>query len=62
MRGQTPDTGDAMGDANVEGLWQWARGWRLALEVGIGHEREFIRFWSRLAAKPEGRSSSARSR
>jgi len=38
------------------------RGWRLALEVGIGHEREFIRFWSRLAAKPEGRSSSARSR
>jgi DNA-binding PadR family transcriptional regulator len=25
------------------------RGWRLALEVGIDHEREFIRFWSRLA-------------
>lgn len=25
-------------------------GWRLALESGIGHEREFIRFWSRLAA------------
>ena len=21
-------------------------GWRLALELGIGHEREFIRFWS----------------
>jgi PadR family transcriptional regulator AphA len=26
------------------------RGMRLALEAGIGHEREFIRFWSRLAA------------
>jgi len=24
-------------------------GWRLALESGIGHEREFVRFWSRLA-------------
>jgi PadR family transcriptional regulator AphA len=37
------------------------RGWRLALEVGIGHEREFIRFWSRLAGRPQGRGSSARS-
>jgi PadR family transcriptional regulator AphA len=26
-------------------------GWRLALDVGIGHEREFIRFWSRLAPR-----------
>jgi PadR family transcriptional regulator, regulatory protein AphA len=26
-------------------------GWRLALEHGIGHEREFIRFWSTLAAR-----------
>jgi hypothetical protein len=25
-------------------------GMRLALELGIEHEREFIRFWSRLAA------------
>jgi PadR family transcriptional regulator, regulatory protein AphA len=25
-------------------------GWRLALEAGIGHEREFIRFWSRLGS------------
>jgi DNA-binding PadR family transcriptional regulator len=25
-------------------------GWRLALQLGIGHEREFIRFWSALAA------------
>jgi len=25
-------------------------GWRLALELGIGHEREFVRFWSELAA------------
>ncbi|MFI4985588.1 MAG: PadR family transcriptional regulator [Solirubrobacterales bacterium] len=23
-------------------------GWRLALEAGIGHEREFIRFWSHI--------------
>jgi PadR family transcriptional regulator AphA len=23
-------------------------GWRLALEAGIGHEREFIRFWTRV--------------
>src|ERR1700730_3705762 len=26
------------------------RGWRLALEAGIGHEREFIRFWSSLGS------------
>ncbi len=26
-------------------------GWRLALEAGIGHEREFIRFWSGLLAE-----------
>ena len=25
-------------------------GQRLALEAGIGHEREFVRFWRRLAA------------
>ena len=25
---------------------------RLALEAGIGHEREYVRFWSRLAKKP----------
>jgi DNA-binding PadR family transcriptional regulator len=31
------------------GLDQAPEGWRLALELGIGHEREFIRFWSRLA-------------
>jgi PadR family transcriptional regulator AphA len=30
----------------AEGL---PRGQRLALDCGIGHEREFIRFWSRLA-------------
>jgi len=28
---------------------QAPEGWRLALEAGIGHEREFIRFWSRLS-------------
>jgi PadR family transcriptional regulator AphA len=27
------------------------RGQRLALECGIGHEREFIRFWTRLLAE-----------
>lgn len=27
-------------------------GWRLALEAGIGHEREFIRFWERLIERP----------
>jgi hypothetical protein len=25
-----------------------ARGWLLALEAGIGHERESIRFWTRI--------------
>jgi PadR family transcriptional regulator, regulatory protein AphA len=28
-------------------------GWRLALELGIGHEREFIRFWSSLLGSAE---------
>jgi PadR family transcriptional regulator AphA len=27
------------------------RGWRLALEVGIDHERAFIEFWSRFAGE-----------
>jgi PadR family transcriptional regulator AphA len=30
------------------------RGMRLALELGIGHEREFIRFWSLLAEREGG--------
>jgi PadR family transcriptional regulator, regulatory protein AphA len=38
------------------------RGWRLALEVGIGHEREFVRFWSKLAGKPARRRAGARAR
>jgi PadR family transcriptional regulator, regulatory protein AphA len=29
-------------------------GWRLALEVGIDHERAFIRFWSRMAGQAPG--------
>jgi DNA-binding PadR family transcriptional regulator len=29
-------------------------GMRLALESGIGHEREFIRFWRRVARPPAG--------
>ncbi len=31
------------------------RGPRTAIECGIGHEREFIRFWSRLAKDAPGR-------
>jgi PadR family transcriptional regulator, regulatory protein AphA len=27
-------------------------GWKLALECGIGHEREFIRFWGSLIEQP----------
>jgi DNA-binding PadR family transcriptional regulator len=38
------------------------RGWRLALEAGIGHEREFVRFWSQLAGQPERRRASVRAR
>ncbi len=33
----------------LAGLQDAPQGWRLALELGIGHEREFIRFWSGLA-------------
>ena len=29
------------------------RGMRLALEAGIGHEREFVRFWSELDGRPQ---------
>lgn len=32
----------------LEDLDDAPRGWRLALECGIGHEREFVRFWSEL--------------
>jgi len=28
-------------------------GWALALELGIGHEREFLRFWSRFLEEDE---------
>jgi PadR family transcriptional regulator AphA len=35
-----------------EGIEALPQGQRLALECGIGHEREFIRFWSRVA-KPD---------
>ena len=40
--------------AVYEGLREQLRdapeGWQLALESGIGHEREFIRFWTELSA------------
>jgi PadR family transcriptional regulator, regulatory protein AphA len=32
----------------LTGLDEAPEGWRLALRLGIGHEREFIRFWSSL--------------
>ncbi|HWX97400.1 MAG TPA: PadR family transcriptional regulator [Solirubrobacteraceae bacterium] len=35
----------------MDGMTDGPEGWRLALEVGIGHEREFIRFWSELATR-----------
>ncbi len=35
-----------------------SEGVRLSLESGIGHEREYVRFWSRLRKSP-GRSRSA---
>ncbi len=35
---------------------QAPRGPLLALEAGIAHEREWVRFWSRLAGEPEGPS------
>jgi DNA-binding PadR family transcriptional regulator len=36
-------------EALLAGLEDAPEGWRLALQLGIGHEREFIRFWSSLA-------------
>jgi DNA-binding PadR family transcriptional regulator len=41
---------------------QMPEGMRLALEAGIGHEREFVRFWSRLARSSARRGSAARAR
>lgn len=35
-------------------LEQAPEGWRLALDLGIRHEREFVRFWSRLASDRDG--------
>ena len=34
-------------------------GWRLALDSGIGHERESVRFWSRLAADTDDTANTA---
>lgn len=36
-----------------------ARGQVLALECGIGHEREFIRFWSRVLEEEAGSAGAA---
>ncbi len=35
-------------------------GMRLALEAGIGHEREYVRFWTRVAAEHELSSADVR--
>jgi hypothetical protein len=35
-------------EALLANLADAPRGWRLTLECGIGHEREFIRFWSQM--------------
>jgi len=35
----------------LSGLEDAPAGWRLALQLGIGHEREFMRFWSGLLAE-----------
>jgi PadR family transcriptional regulator, regulatory protein AphA len=35
-------------EALLANLTDGPRGWRLTLECGAGHEREFIRFWSGL--------------
>ena len=42
-------------DSFVDGA---PRGWQLALQVGIEHERTFIRFWSRMANGPDGGGSA----
>lgn len=52
--------------AEYEGMYEQLAsgpaGFRLALEVGIGHEREFIRFWARLLGQPgPGLGSAAES-
>ena len=36
-------------EALLANLADAPHGWRLALECGIGHEREFVRFWSRVS-------------
>ncbi|MBV9212812.1 MAG: helix-turn-helix transcriptional regulator [Actinobacteria bacterium] len=39
-----------------------AEGQRLALEAGIGHEREFIRFWRKVSSGAAGRAAGTPSR
>jgi DNA-binding PadR family transcriptional regulator len=47
----------------LDGLADAPRGQRLALECGIGHEREFIRFWSVLSeTDPPAADAAARPR
>jgi PadR family transcriptional regulator AphA len=43
-------------EALHESMADMPEGMRLALESGIGHEREFIRFWTRLRKDGSGKS------
>lgn len=40
-------------EALLADLTEMSPGWRLALECGLGHEREFIRFWSGLLSETD---------
>jgi PadR family transcriptional regulator AphA len=39
-------------EAMLDGTGSAPPGPRLALEAGIGHEREYVRFWSRITQRP----------
>jgi DNA-binding PadR family transcriptional regulator len=49
--------------AEYEGMHGWdgmPEGMRLALEGGIGHQREYVRFWSRVLAASSERKATER--
>ena len=39
----------------LAGAGEMTSGMRLALESGIGHQREYVRFWSRVLEEPSKR-------
>jgi DNA-binding PadR family transcriptional regulator len=49
---------DAYKELHEQAGAEMPEGMRLALEAGIGHEREFVRFWSRLARAPKRRRAA----